>query len=122
MAFPREVENLIAALRGLPEDCSQSKLRPSRSIAELLPEALRKCVPACSSVSEIIETNWRRIVGPANAAYSHLLHVDGGRRVFIGVSNSIVRQEMSFHRKLILDRIRAIPGCAGVREIMLRAG
>jgi hypothetical protein len=33
-----------------------------------------------------------------------------------------VRNELFHHRKLIVEKIRRLPGCAHVREINVRAG
>jgi hypothetical protein len=37
-------------------------------------------------------------------------------------SNSIVRSELQQHRHLVAERIRELPGCSGVKALMLRAG
>ncbi|HLS27909.1 MAG TPA: DUF721 domain-containing protein [Opitutales bacterium] len=106
----------------MPPDRSRSTLRESQPIGELVSEVLEEYRIGLPSIEETITQNWDTIVGAANAGFVDLLKIENGRRVLIAVSNPIVRQELFFHRKLILDRIRELPGCSGIRSILLRAG
>lgn len=74
------------------------------------------------SIEDTISQNWKTIVGAANAQFVNLLKIENERRVLVAVTNPIVRQELFFHRKLILQRIQALPGCRKIRELTLRAG
>lgn len=122
MPFPRHIENLIASFRGLPTDRSRSTLRDSKPIGDLVSQVLEEYRVGLPSMEETISQNWETIVGAANVGFVDLLKIENGRRVLIAVSNPIVRQELFFHRKLILERIRELPGCSGIRNILLRAG
>lgn len=122
MAFPRHIENMIASLRGLPPDRSRSRLRETAPIGDLVSGLLDKYRIGMPSMEETIMQNWDTTVGSANAGFVHLLKIENERRVLVAVSNPIVRQELFFHRKLILERIRALPGCGQIRELVLRAG
>lgn len=122
MPFPRHVENMIASLRGLPPDRSRSRLRETAPIGDLVSGILEKYRIGMPSMEETIMKNWDEIVGPANAGFVNLLKIENERRVLIAVSNPVVKQELFFHRKLILARIKALPGCRDIREIVLRAG
>ncbi len=122
MKFSRDVENLIAALRGLPEDRTRSILREPRSSEDLMADLTRSYRLDGRTPEEAIQENWAQLVGNANAEYSRLMRIDERRRAIIGVSNPIVRQELFFHRKEVLQRLRALPGCGGIRTILLRAG
>lgn len=122
MGFPRHVENLIASLRGLPQDRSRSVLRESTPLSQVVPGILEKYRIGLPSREETIMQNWDTIVGPANAQFVNLLKIERERRVFVAVSNPIVRQELFFHRKTLLKRIQALPGCGDLRELVLRAG
>lgn len=122
MAFSRQVENMIAALRGLPPNRSISRLRETKPVGNLVTDVLEKFRVGMPSREDTIMQNWEAIVGAANTQYAHLLRIENERRVFVAVTNPIVRQEMFFHRKLILERIKALHGCKDIRELVLRAG
>ncbi|MEX2382104.1 MAG: DUF721 domain-containing protein [Opitutales bacterium] len=122
MPFPRHVENLIASLRGFPPDRSRSRLRETAPIGQLISGVIEKYRIGMPSIEETIMQNWDRVVGPANTGFVNLLKIENERRVLVAVSNPIVRQELFFHRKLILERIKALPGCGQIRELVLRAG
>lgn len=122
MGFPRHVENMIATLRGLPPDRSRSVMREAKPMGQLVPDVIEQYRVGMPSMEDTIMENWPSVVGPANAQYSHLLRIENERRVFISVTNAIVRQELFFHRKLILQRIQALPGCKKLRDLMLRTG
>lgn len=120
--FPRHIENLIASFRGMPADRSRSQPRETLPIGKLIPDLLEKHRIGLPTREDTIAQNWPGIVGPANAGFVHLMKIERNRRVYVAVTNPIVRQELFFHRKLILDRIRALPGCKDLRELVLRAG
>ncbi|MBI3885102.1 MAG: hypothetical protein HY302_05165 [Opitutae bacterium] len=48
--------------------------------------------------------------------------VDTHRSLHVLVSHSVVRNELFFHRQSILAKIKALPGCAAVRGLVLRSG
>ncbi|MEX2380896.1 MAG: DciA family protein [Opitutales bacterium] len=122
MKFTRETENLIALFRGLPLDKSRSKIRETVPMEKLMGDILQKYRLGGPTPEEVIIENWTSIVGEANAQYSHLMRIERERSVFIGVSNPIVRQELFFHRKQTLEKIRKLPHCSKLRELILRAG
>ena len=43
------------------------------------------------------------------------------QRVDFG-SHSVVRNELFFHRQSVLAKIKALPGCATIRGLVLRSG
>lgn len=122
MPFPRHVENLIASFRGFPPNKSKSRPRETAPIGELVSGILEKYRIGLPSREETIMQNWETIVGAANVSFVHLLKIENDRRVLVAVTNPIVRQELFFHRKLILQRIQALPGCGEIRDLVLRAG
>jgi hypothetical protein len=122
MSFPRHVENLIASWRGFPANRSRSRPRETLPMDQLMSGLIEKHRLGMPSIEDTISENWPTIVGPANAQFVNLLKIENERRVLVAVTNPIVRQELFFHRKLILQRIKALPGCKGIWEIVLRAG
>ena len=68
----------------------------------------------------MIREHWVEIVGAANAEYSHALRLDG-RRLAVQASHAVVRNELFLHRAIIVARLQKLPGCAGIKEIWVRA-
>jgi hypothetical protein len=120
--FNRQVENLIADMRGLPRDESRSRLRETEPVSELVDRLLRKHHVGLSTPEEAIRDAWREIVGEPNAAYSHPLRIDRERVLVIGVSNPVVRQELMFHKAFILHRLQSIPACHHIMDVVFRTG
>lgn len=119
--FSREVENLIAGLRGLPEDEGRSRNRRTQELAGLIDELLVKHRISHDSVEHVIRERWPALVGAANAAYSHPVVLERGQLLVL-VSHAVVRNELFHHRPQILERLRQLPGCDGVRALVLRTG
>jgi hypothetical protein len=119
MGFSRQVENMIADLRGLPRDRSVSRPRETKAMASLVSGVLEKYRVGLPSREDTIMANWEQVVGAANTQYAHLTRIENDRMVFISVTHSVVRQELYFHRKLILDRIKKLPGCSDLRDLRL---
>jgi hypothetical protein len=119
--FSRAVENLIAGFRGLPEDDTRSKRRPTTDLAALIDELLVKYRISHDSLEHSIRAKWPEIVGPANAAYSHPLVVEKHLLVVL-VSHAVVRNELFHHRETILAKLRRLPGCASLKGLALKTG
>jgi hypothetical protein len=109
-------------MRGFPPNRSRSRPRETLPMDQLMAGLIEKHRLGMASIEDTISDNWPTIVGPANAQFVNLLKIENERRVLIAVTDPIVRQELFFHRKLILERIKALPGCKGIWAIVLRAG
>jgi len=121
-AFPRKVENLIADFRGLPENQSRARDREVRELSPLIDQILDKYQIGRSSPEERLRQNWAGIVGSANAAYSHPLHIARGGTLQILTSHAVVRSELQLHHDEILSRIQTVSGCEGIKRISIRHG
>jgi Dna[CI] antecedent, DciA len=119
--FSRAVENLIADLRGLPEDRKRSKRRPVTEIGTLIDTLLVKHRISHDSLEHSIREKWAELVGPANATYSHPVVVERGLLLVL-VSHAVVRNELFQHRLVILEKLKKLPGCTEIRGLTLRAG
>ena len=71
---------------------------------------------------EIIQSHWQQIVGEKNAKQSYPVRLDKKNYLTIAVSNPVIKQEMQFHRRMILSRLRGLSGCEGIQSIHFRAG
>ena len=119
--FSRAVENLIAGIRGLPQDNSRSKKRRPTELTTVIDELLIKHRISHDSVEHSIREKWAELVGVANATYSHPLTVEKKLLVVL-VSHSVVRNELFLHRDSILEKLRKLPGCTDVKGLALRSG
>jgi hypothetical protein len=121
--FSFQAEKLIAALRRIPDETSpRMKKRPTKELAGLVEDLLVKHQIGRESPEQTIRDHWPQIVGAANAQYSHAAQIDPRGRLAVLASHAVVRNELFHHRKLIVEKIRQLPGCGHVREINVRAG
>ncbi len=119
--FSREVENLIAGFREVPNDRSRSKRRKTVDLGALIDELLVKYRISHDSIEHSIREKWPELVGPANASYSHPVTVERNQLVVL-VSHAVVRNELFHHRLTILGKLKKLPGCGEIKGIALRVG
>jgi hypothetical protein len=74
------------------------------------------------TTEQAIRDEWPKVVGPANAGYSHAVRIDERGRLVVHASHAVVRNELFLNRAEILERIRRIPGCASIRQLHLSQG
>ena len=119
--FSREIENLVAGFRELPEDKGRSRKRPTQDLGALVEALMVKHKIGRASAEQTIRDNWVQVVGGAHAAYSHAVTIEANK-LHVLVSHSVVRNELFHHRQAIIAKIKALPGCATVRGLVLRSG
>jgi hypothetical protein len=117
MKYPRYIENLIANLRGIPENMTRSNLGPIQSIDILIGRILKKYNASTVQITNIIMKNWHDIVG---TCYSHRCSIQKilNNQLFIRVENATLRTELAFQKKNILERLQSIPGCEHFIDIV----
>lgn len=121
--FSRLAEELIGDLRGVPnQDPPRQKKRATRPLAQLVEDLMVKHQIGRDSPEQAIRDHWAELVGAANAHYSHAVTIDPRGRLVVIASHAVVRQELTAHRRTIVARIRALPGCNHVRDLSVRAG
>jgi hypothetical protein len=114
---------MIADLRGFSDDTPpRMRRRPTQDIRGLVDELLVKHQIGRPSVEQGIRDRWPELVGAANAAYSHATQLDPRGKLAVLVTHPVVRNELFLHREMILERIRALPGCGGVKGLQFRNG
>lgn len=118
--FSREIENLIAGFRGLPADRDRSKRRKTQDLGPLIDELLVKYRISHDSLEHSIREKWPELVGVANATYSHPLVVERNLLVVL-VSHAVVRNELFLHRASVLEKLKKLPGCDGIKGLALRS-
>lgn len=120
--FNRKTNNLIAALRGLPPDRSRARLQSEQDMGKVMDAVIRQYEIDAAKPEEAILAEWPHLVGEHNARHTRPWKLDRSNRLFVAVSNPVVKQELQFHKKLILERIGRLPGCGKIRQIIFRAG
>ena len=120
--FSKLAEELVGDLRGVPfEEPRRQVKRKSQPLSGLIEELMVKYQVGRPSAEQTIRDHWVELVGAANAGYSHAVRIDKSQLLIL-VSHSVVRSELLHHRAEILQRIRLLTGCEGVKSINLRAG
>jgi hypothetical protein len=118
----RLAEELVGELRGVPFDEPRRAVkRPTQPLATVVEQLMVQHQIGRPSAEQSIRDHWIEIVGAANAAHSHAARIERNRLLVLA-SHSVVRNELFHHREEIARRIRALPGCEGVKSINLRAG
>jgi hypothetical protein len=121
--FSKAAEELIGDFRGIPfTEPRKMWRRPTKPMGPLIEELLVKYQIGRHSCEQTIRDHWPEMVGAANAAYSHPVRIDRSKSLFVLVSHAVVRNELFFHREVILEKIQKLPGCDHVKELNLRAG
>jgi hypothetical protein len=118
----RLAEELVGELRGVPFDEPRRAVkRPTQPLATVVEQLMVQHQIGRPSAEQSIRDHWIEIVGAANAAHSHAARIERNRLLVLA-THSVVRNELFHHREEIARRIRALPGCEGVKSINLRAG
>lgn len=120
--FSRDIQNLIADLRGVPGDRSRSYARKTHPLGESIDRLLQKYQIGPEAPEHVLRARWHEVVGNANAAYSHPVRFDKGNKLLVLVSHAVVRDELRVLEPVILQRVRQLPGCERVSALTLRAG
>ena len=120
--YNRKINNLIASFQGLPRDHSRAFWRKEKGMDAVMDQVIQKFKIITTQPEEIIAAEWISLVGEHNAKHANPWRLDRNGRLFVMVNNPVVKQEMLFHKKLLLTRINELPGCQGIYQIVFRAG
>lgn len=122
MQFSRDANSLIADLRGIKYKRSPARLRDVVQLENLVEVILQKHRIGKASVEDTIMAKWRDIVGEQTAHRCRPHKIIDGKKLIIITTNAVLRQELMFRKTDILRKVRALPECGTVREIVVRAG
>lgn len=115
--FSRTVMNLMANLRGLPEDRSRATDRPMQSLDEAVQQAFKKLRLDKPVPENAIVAHWHELLPAKLGRRCAPLRVQEGGRLVVQCENAVVRSEVRFHERAMLAKIKMLPGCAEVRTI-----
>ncbi|MCH2615131.1 MAG: DUF721 domain-containing protein [Opitutales bacterium] len=119
--FSRQADNLIANLRGVPDDFSPI-VRETVNLDGVFDKILRKYKIGVESLEDQIREKWIQIVGPANSIPCNPIRIENNSVLFIAVSNPIIRQELQFNQAIILRNLACIENGNQIRRIVFRSG
>jgi putative hydrolase of the HAD superfamily len=115
--FSRNVINLLANLRGLPEDKGRSTLRNSVSIDDAVTQAFRKLRLDKPVPEDAIVASWNKLLPLKLSRRCAPLRVIEDGRLIIQCESAVIKSEARFFEKSLLLKIRELPGCRQVKAI-----
>jgi putative hydrolase of the HAD superfamily len=115
--FSRTVQNLLANLRGLPEDRGRSSDRPMKSMDEAVLDAFKMLRLDKPVPEDAIVASWHELLPVKLAKRCAPLRVLEGGKLVVQCENSIIKSEVRFHERAMLAKIRTLRGCQDVRSI-----
>ncbi|MDE0767774.1 MAG: DUF721 domain-containing protein [Opitutaceae bacterium] len=119
--FSRRAENLIANLRGVPENYSPIG-REIREMGGIFDKILDRYKIGVESLEDRIRENWEQIVGAPNAQHCNPVRIERENTLIIAVSNPIIRQELQFNQSHLLKNLRSIEKGNRIRYVVFRSG
>ncbi|MGF1450145.1 MAG: DUF721 domain-containing protein [Opitutales bacterium] len=122
MSFSREAERLISSLRGLPSGGGVRVNQAPLPLDRLIEVTLKNHRIGEQRVEETIMRQWKSIVGEKWAERCSPVRLQNRRRLHVYAANSVVRNELLFRKREILARLRKLPGCEDIREVVFQQG
>lgn len=113
----RTGRNLIANLRGHPEEKSRSNERTVRSIDQAVEEAVKRLGIDRPIPEHAISAGWAKLLPPTLARRTAPLRILPDGKLMIQCEGAIVRSEVAFHSRSLLAKIRELPGCGHIKAI-----
>lgn len=116
--FSRTVQNLLANLRGLPEDRGRSTDRPMKTLDDAVQDAFKKLRLDKPVPENAIVAHWLELLPSKLARRCAPLRVLEGGKLVVQCENAVVKSEARFHERAMLAKIRLLRGCEEVRAIV----
>ncbi len=144
--FPRSTRNLLALLRGLPEEqqpdpstlvvkknssesAARKRLRTENAAyttdrdfvvpANTMDELLKSRGIFSGSLQSSIRENWGKIIPDSLVSRCAPTELrDGFSALVVACESAVIRQQIEFRKRSILKKIRMLPGCEKVQKII----
>lgn len=145
--FPRATRNLLALLRGLPEEQSpnpetivakkgggESLARKRKRVEEAAYSSDREFVTPAGTLEQILKShgifsgstqsvirdNWGKIIPAALVRRCAPAEIrDNWTTLVIACESSIIRQQLEFRKRTILKKVRELSGAENIKKIIL---
>jgi hypothetical protein len=121
MKLPRPIEDAVADFRGLPRADEHEWDKGAANMGSLLEVLIEKYKIGEERPEQTIMANWREIMG-GNASRCAPERIDTQGRLVVVVANPILRRELAFSRRPLVQKLRRLKGCDGITDIDFRAG
>jgi putative hydrolase of the HAD superfamily len=118
----RETRNLLANLRGHPEERSRSSEREVGTLDGAIDAAVRRLGIDRPIPEHAISAAWPRLLPPAVARRSSPLRILPDGKLLIHCESPVVRSEAAFHARALLGKVRELPGCRHVTSVGFVSG
>ncbi|MFZ9201022.1 MAG: HAD-IA family hydrolase [Opitutales bacterium] len=118
----RAQRNLVANLRGQPEERGRSSERAVRTIDQAVEEAVRRMGIDRPVPEHAISAAWSRLLPPALARRTAPLRILPDGKLMIQCDGATVRSEATFLARGLLAKIRELPGCGHVKAVGFTVG
>ena len=120
--FKKHAERLIANLRGIPENYPGEAPKTEQEMSVALDRIMAKYKIGVESLEDRINENWKAIVGQANASNCTPSRIERENTLIISVSNPIIRQELEFNKRLVLQNLHKIKDGRRIRFVVFKSG
>lgn len=136
--FSRQTRNLLADLRGLPQESSRSYSRPGGlgGLAGMIQDALDGDESAARGIASlagsvvghdeagvdartVILDNWPVLVGPKLRKVCFPVGIEKDALV-VFTESPVARNELKFAERALVAAVRKLPGCSGVLRVVCR--
>lgn len=118
----RAQRNLVANLRGQPEERGRSSERAVRSIDQAVEEAVRRIGIDRPVPEHAISAAWAKLLPATIARRTAPLRILPDGKLMIQCDGATVRSEATFLARGLLARIRELPGCGHVKAVGFTVG
>lgn len=113
----RSKRNLVANLRGQPEERGRSAEREVRTLDQAVEEAVRKLGIDRPVPEHAISAAWSRLLPPTLARRTAPLRILADGKLMVQCEGATVRSEVTFLSRALLAKIRELPGCSHVKAV-----
>lgn len=113
----RRDRNLIANLRGQPEERGRSTEREAKTLDQAVEEAVRRLGVDRPIPEHAISAAWSKLLPPALARRTAPLRILADGKLMIQCEGATVRSEATFLSRALLAKVRTLPGCGHVTAI-----
>lgn len=124
MSFSRRHANQIALFRGLPPDETISFGRHTQGKALLIEDLIDEFLDVHQigrlTPQQSLVNAWKELLG-TDAERCCAERIDSSGNLVVSVPNPVLRNQLRFRKNGLLKRIRELPECSFIREIVLVA-
>lgn len=113
----REARNLLANLRGHPEERGRGAERETGTLDQAVEAAVRRLGIDRPIPEHAISAAWPRLLPPAVARRTSPLRILADGKLLIHCESAVARSEATFHARALLDKVRQLPGCRHVTAV-----